>query len=395
MERLHDHDRSSRGRRLRKKSPMETMMRAARLHEWGKPLIVERIPIPTIGDRDVLVQVEVCGLNGGDPHFISRDVRYTRSPKDRTRIRRLPVTIGHEIGGTVTQVGREAQRYFREGERVRGNARITCGVCRSCRAGERCEDSGVIGFITSATTETGRWLAEEVYPDGGAAEYVKLPFTNLHPVPDAAPLDVAAKSGTLALGYRANMVGEVGPGKTVVVNGASGGSGVPTLIMARLLGARKIIAVARNRARLQQAKELVGPDLVEIVTTEEDIQERILELTGGVGTDVLIDYVPRDVSSTLQCIHTMRDRGRVVLVGGCTEELPLPYRFFMQKEILLTGAHGSVNDHTLAIDLIASGALDVSKLVTHRFPLEEINEAMGVLATGKDNAIWVVVEPQA
>ncbi len=374
---------------------MDTTMRAARLHEYGKPLVVERVPIPDIGDDDVLVQVKACDINGGDPHFVDLDIRLIPGAKDTTPIRTLPVTIGHHSAGIVARVGKASQHYVKEGDRVYIKGSIHCGRCYTCREGGTCSDAGNIGFTIKAHTEFGLWLMEETYRDGGAAEYVKYPAADIVKLPDEIPFDLATNMSTLALGYRVAQAGNVRPGSIVVVNAASGGSGIPALIFSRLFGASMIIAVARDRARLEEARKLVDPDLIEIITTDEDVTERIMDLTDGRGADVVMDYAPRAAESTNQCIYSLRSRGQVVLQGGNTEELSVSYRFLMSKEIQLNGCHVTGNDLPHTMDLVRRDALgvDVSSLVTHHFPLEQINDALDVRRTGKGNPVWVVIEP--
>lgn len=375
---------------------MKATMRAARVHEWGEPLRIDEVPIPEIGDNDVLVRVEACGLNGGDPHFINQDIRLTSGPEYKTPIRRLPITLGHEGAGAIARAGKEVRLPIREGDRVVIDGVIKCGFCYFCRTDQEglCENLGVIGFTHRPLTEYGWWLVEEAYRDGTAAEFVKVPVTHVQKFPDAIPFDQASKLMILGTGYRATKVAKVRPGDVVIVNAATGGTGVPTLMCAKLFGASKIIAIARDRQRLEKVRELVDPKLIVTVSIDEDIHARVLELTGGKGAEVLIDLVPKGARSTLQCIYSLRNGGRVVLVGGCTEELSLPYRYLMAKEIKLTGTRACASyEYNEMIALISGGFLDLSKLVTHRFPLQEINEALDVLQSRRGDPIWVVVEP--
>lgn len=372
------------------------MMRAARVVEFGKPLRVDEVPIPELGERDVLVRVKAVSLNGGDPHLLKADLRGTREKDDKTPIRRLPVIIGHHVAGIVEDVGPEAARHMRVGQHVVVSSTIRCGFCPGCRKNFRCENGGSRGFTLRAKTEYGRWLAEEKYGDGGAAEFIRASDADIYPIADSVPLDVASKANALALAYRACVEGEVAPGKTVIVNGASGGGGVPGLILAKLFGASKIIAVARNRERLLNSAKVVDPqsELIHCVTADDDIRGKVMELTEGKGADVLLDWSPStNIQSVQRCIYSLGYRGRAVLVGGCTLELNITYRSILLNELRILGAHKAPNDPAVVMQMVADGVLNVSHLVTHRYPLEEINEAFEVLETGRGNPIWIVLEP--
>ena len=372
---------------------MKSTMRAARLHEWGGTLTIDEVPTPDVDDGDVLVEVKACDVNGGDPHFIGQDIRLTAGAEDTTPIRRLPLTLGHHAAGVVAKAGRAAKLHVREGDRVVVQPGIRCGVCSYCRDGELCDDGGVIGFTITAHTDYGLWRAEEKYREGAYADYVKVPVENILGLPDTIPFDQACKMSQLSLAFRGAEVAEVRAGSTVIVNGASGGSGVPALMACKFLGAGMIIAIGRRRERLESVKRLVGSNLIEIITIDENIHDRIMELTNGTGADALLDYGPGDPHSTQQCVYSLRRHAWVVLIGGATSELPLSYRYIMSKEMRITGCHTTINTIVETMNLVAGGGLDCSKLVTHRFPLEEVNEALDVLRSGADNAIWVVVEP--
>ncbi len=285
---------------------------------------------------------------------------------------------------------------MRVGQHVVVSSTIRCGFCPGCRKNFRCENGGARGFTLRATTEYGRWLAEEKYGDGGAAEFIRASDADVYPIADSVPLDVASKANALALAYRACLEGEVAPGKTVIVNGASGGGGVPGLMFAKMFGASKIFAIARNRERLLNSARLVDPEgeLIHCVTVNEDIQGNVMELTKGRGADVLLDWSPStNVQSLQRCIYSLGYRGRAVLLGGCTLELNITYRSILLNELRLIGALKAPSDPATVMQMVADGVLNVSHLVTHRYPLEEINEALDVLETGRSNPIWIVIEP--
>ncbi len=372
-------------------------MKAARLHTPGSPLQIDEIPTPTIGENDVLVEVKYAGLNGGDIHFI--DEQYELSQKVDTHSRHFPITISHEGAGIVAEVGKNPRKDLKVGDRVAIHPHISCGFCYFCRTDNEtvCENKAVIGFVNPWQPKTtfGKWAAE-YYKDGTAANYIRMPSQNVYKIPDNLPFDQAAKLDILGTAYRACKFAKVRPGDTVVVNAATGGSGVPALMLAELFGASKIIAVARNKDRIGRIAKLLGSDIIEGIGSDENITQRIMEITRGRGADSLIDYIPRGGGkSFVQSAYGVRQVGRIVLVGSPgAEEVSISYRWIMVRgvEIVGTRAHSGYEYDEL-LNLCDRNTIDLSKLVTHRFSLDKINDALRVMKSREGDPIWVVCSP--
>lgn len=153
--------------------------------------------------------------------------------------------------------------------------------------------------------------------------------------------------------------------------------------------------MARERKKLEVLRAIDPRVIRTISVTEQDLSRELKELTEGEGADVLLDFVPRGVETTCQVIYRMRPGGRVVLVGGCTEELRLSYRYLMRSSLEITSSKGSSSlDWPIITDSLVSGKLDLSPIDIVNFPLEQANEAMKVLIERKsEKPFWVSVLP--
>lgn len=362
-------------------------MRAARLHASGEPVRIEDVPVPETGARDVLVRVEAAGLNGGDIHL---------AVEGTIPLHVVPITIGHEAAGVVVAAGAEVTRVV-PGDRVHCDPILSCNACENCLAGRRiaCAAAGVSGMTYFGYSETG--LARfERYAHGACAAFLRAPEENVERLSAAVPFDLACKFGVLGTGYRAVKAARVSAHHTVVVNAATGGTGLATLACARLAGAGRLIAVGRTRAALDGLPGRLGFPVETICTTEVDVGTRLTDLTGGRGMDVLIDFSPASAEIASRLIAYLKPGGVAILAGGTAEPLNVDYRSLMVGSISVLGTHAYTQADIREIDgLVAEGRLDLSRLVTHRFPLDRVNEALDVMRRREGSPGWVVVAPLA
>jgi threonine dehydrogenase-like Zn-dependent dehydrogenase len=365
-----------------------TTMKAIRLDQAGKPLALETVPVPTLGPRDVLVRVEAAGLNGGDVHLAAQGT---------IPLRVRPITIGHEAAGTIAEIGAEVDR-FRVGDRVHCDPVLSCLMCDNCMAGRRlaCRSAGVMGMTYFGATEHGL-VRFQRYAHGACAEYIKVPEENAERLSDRVPFDVACKFGVLGTGYRAVKTADVQPHHTVIVNCATGGTGAATLLSARFAGARRVIAVGRNRHALEQLKEKIGGPLDILCSSDDDMGARVTELTGGMGADSLIDYSPADTEIASQLIGYLKPGGRAVLGGGAGQKtIAVPYRTIMSKGVTIVGTHAYTAGDIRELDgLIAEKRLRVDCLITDRFPLSQTDAALQKMRKREGQPLWVIIDPSA
>lgn len=356
--------------------------------EVGRPLELREVPIPAVGDEDVLVRVARAGFNGGDPHLVTGDVRV--SPEFMPRVR-LPLTIGHDGAGIVAEVGGRVQGLS-VGDRVFVKPDMECGHCLFCRTGRDylCENDVLRGWL-SYTDDT----RYDRYKDGFCAEYALAHHWQVHRLPDSVPFGIAGHLHIVGVGYMAPKLAQVGHGDVVAITGATGCTGAAAALASRVFNPKKIVVIARQRARLEKLRA-VDPSLIDFIALdEEDLSSRLLELTEGRGIDVLLDFIPRGSETTQKVLYRMRRGGRVILAGGNTEDITISYRHLMRTALTLHSYRGFFNhDVPVLLDLILSGKLDLSCIAIRTRPLEQANEALRlVMERPGHELMWVQVLP--
>ncbi|MDR3363448.1 MAG: zinc-dependent dehydrogenase [Clostridiales Family XIII bacterium] len=344
-------------------------MKAAVL-ETLEHLIVKEVPDPVIGPDEALVKVWACAVCGSD-------IRIFRHGNSRVR---PPAILGHESSGEIVAVG-DRVTGFSAGDRVALGSDVPCGECAACKAGfgNNCRINYAMGYQFQ----------------GSFAEYVPLNRIMLnhgpvHKIPPGMGYDEAALAEPLACVLNAVEFANVKLGDTVVVMGA-GPIGCMIIPVALMSGATKVIAINRSPGRLEFAKQ-AGAD-VAICSSEEDPVARVLEETDGFGADVVFTANPTP-QSHIDALKMAKNRGRVNLFGGLPAgtKVELETNLIHYKELLVSGAHGSVpRHHKQALDLIASGRPDIRPFISHRFSLDEIGQAFRT-AESKEG-LRVIVKP--
>ena len=331
-----------------------------RLEEVAEPRLVE--------PGDAIVRVTTTGLCGADLFPFHG---HTPGFEDGT-------ILGHEFVGVVEEVG-PAVQGVRVGDRVVSTSTISCGGCAHCRAGRasQCLDRALFGY-------------SGVYQrlDGGQAERVRVPYAErgLYPLPDAVSDEAAVfVADMLPTGLSAVLRGEVALGDLVVVVGC-GTVGLMAVLWASRL-AREVIAVDGIPARRELA-ERFGARAV----TPEDAAETVAQASGGIGADVVIEAAgsPAALQAALRLV---RGLGTVSVVGAHFEpDFPLDNGLLFEKEMTLrvTWGHGFA-DRERILGMLATGAIDPTPAITHRFRLAEAEEAYRVFDARE--AVKVVLTP--
>ena len=291
-------------------------MRAVLVRQTGGPevLRIEEISRPAVGPRDVLIRVAICGVCTLD--VVTRNGTYRKGVQ-------LPFIPGHEIAGTVVEVGSEVRR-FHAGERVATTQRYhICGGCRFCRGGYEplCAER--------------RFLGQQGLV-GGYAEYVAVEEDNVAAVPPGVK-DEEAAIAACAIGTSLNAVRDVGQiklGDRVLVTGAGGGLGVHAVQLARLAGAC-VIAQTTSADKSAMLSEL-GAHEVLVTGRGEDFSERVRKLTGGEGVDAVIDNVGTPSFSATR--KSLGINGRWILVGQLTGDFVQfnPAQLFLRNQSMLS-----------------------------------------------------------
>jgi L-iditol 2-dehydrogenase len=341
-----------------------TRMSAAVLHS-PRDLRYEQVPVPSAGPEEVLVRVTTNGLCGSDIHFF-KEGKLGPFVVDR------PYIPGHEACGVVV---REAARGGpRLGTRVAIEPGIPCRRCALCKAGRYnlCRD---VVFMSAPPV------------NGTFAEYAAVAADFAHPLPDAVDEESGAFVEPLAVGVQACARAGLRAAQTVAVIGA-GPIGLVTMLVARAFGAAQVILVDRVAARLALGKRLGAAATVEATG---DTAARVAELTGGLGVDQVFDA--SGSSAACASAPALAARGGSVTVIGWPEKaaFAFPMEQVIEKELDVHGVNRYCNAFPRAIALLASGAIDVHPLVSHRFPLEQVTEAFAFAADHTAETVKVMI----
>ncbi|MGE3937018.1 MAG: alcohol dehydrogenase catalytic domain-containing protein [Rhodospirillaceae bacterium] len=325
-------------------------MKAMVLRSPGTPFVLETRPDPVPGPGEAVARVVACGAGLTIHH-----VRAGRARVDYPRI------IGHEVAGEIVAVGRDVAGLA-VGDPVTVWFYLTCGHCRWCLGGREtlCENFG--GFIGRAV-------------DGAYAEYVKLPARNFLKLPDdldwkARPAEASVICDAVATPYKVIRRARVAPTDTVAVIGAGGGLGIHMVMMAKWAHAR-VIAVDRAAEKLP-ACLTAGADAV-VDASRNDATEALIELTGGKGVDVAIDFVS-STESLERAAAALGVGGRLVTLGGSGQPFRANSAAMLAKELELIGSRYATRQEVLdSLALVARG--DIAPLVTETYPLEQAEAA--------------------
>lgn len=313
--------------------------------------VVER-PMPVAGPGEVVVRVRASALcrsdmslYDGDP-IVGGDSAGTGS-----------IIPGHESAGEVSAVGAGVDGLG-EGSRVAINLAVGCGTCPWCQRGYRflCEDFKCVGFDI----------------DGGDAEYIVVPAVNAMPIPDQMSFEVAAVSTDMVgTQYSTQKRLDVSGMDTVAVSGI-GPMGAAGILVARARGAR-VIAIDVLESRLDMARELGADELVD--ARDADTTARLLELTGGEGVDVGIECSGSPVGQNT-LLDAARRFGRVAFIGESRETTINPSDQLIRKLVTVIGGwYYAAWEYPEIAAMIVDRELPVEKLITHRFTLDDAEEA--------------------
>jgi L-iditol 2-dehydrogenase len=333
---------------------------------------VREIPTPVPDDNSVLVKVRSCAVCGSD-------IRIYHYGNSRVN---PPQTLGHEIAGDVVAVGKNVTK-FKAGDRVAVGADVPCGECAFCEAGigNNCQINYAMGYQFA----------------GGFAEYVLLNktvvnFGPVHKLPDHVSYDEGALAEPLGCVLNALELAPVKLNDVVVIIGA-GPIGMMLCSVAKKMGASKVILINRSKHRLEIGKKLGVAD-VYICSGEEDSIAGVLRETKGLGADVLFTSCPSP-QAQVDAIKMAKNRAKISFFGGLPKDncnVTIDTNIIHYKELFITGAHGAMPiHHGKAVDLIASGVIDIKKYITHNFPLDEIGAAFE--AAENHDGLRVVVNP--
>ena len=346
---------------------MRNMMKALLLSKYRQLEIAETAD-PKIGDDEVLIRVEACGICGSDVHGY-----------DGSSGRRIPpIVMGHEAAGTIVEVG-SGVGALRPGDRVTLDSTVYCGQCANCQRGQvnLCNQRQVLGVSCG-----------EYRRAGAFAEYVAAPARIVHKLPDSISFPEASMLEAVAVAMHAVSLAELPPGSTALVIGA-GTIGLLILQALRAEGCSRVFITDVDRTRLKLAAELGA---TETILAGADTLAHISKLTKEQGVDVALEAVGH-TDTIKSAIQAVRKGGTVVLVGNISPEATIPLQVVVSRQIRLQGSCASSGEYPRAIELMAKGAIRVKPLISAIAPLEDGPRWFERLYSHEPNLMKVVLAP--
>jgi threonine 3-dehydrogenase len=322
----------------------------------GPGFELKDVPKPGIREDEVLIRVRRAGVCGTDVHIYDWDDWASRRCKP-------PFTVGHEFAGEVAEVGRLVTDVH-EGDRVTAEGHIVDGRCLLCRTGNShvCPYTKIIG----------------VDRDGCFAEYIAMPATNVWHLDDNISFDVGGIHDPMGNAFHTALTAEI-PGSTVLITGC-GPIGLFAVGICKAAGASRIIATDINDKRLELARTMGANDAVK----PQDAERLVKQYTDNLGVDVVLEMsgVP---SAIHQALALVRVGGRVQMLGIPAK--PLEVNFASEvifKGITIYGVVGRRMYDTWhqMTRFLRSGHFDPAPVITHRFPMERFDEAIGAIKSG-------------
>ncbi|WP_445679802.1 NAD(P)-dependent alcohol dehydrogenase [Radicibacter daui] len=358
---------------------MAQKMKAAIFIEPGRIVLGEK-PVPDVGPLDALIRVTTTTICGTDVHILKGEYPVATG-----------LTIGHEPVGVIEKLG-SAVRGYHEGQRVIAGAITPSGHSAACLCGCHSQDGAGTrhGFKPLGGWRFGNTI------DGAQAEYLLVPdaMTNLAPIPDGLTDEqVLMCPDIMSTGFSGAESGGIKIGDTVAVF-AQGPIGLCATAGARLMGATRIIAVEAVPARMEISRRMGADEVVDF--NKGDVVQQIMDLTDGRGVDVAIEALGRQATFEA-ALRVIRPGGTLSSLGVYSSDLTIPLDAFRaglgDNKIVTTLCPGGKERMRRLMEVIASGRLDTRPLVTHRFSLDNIEDAYDLFSHQRDGVLKVAITP--
>ena len=341
---------------------MEMMKMKAGLYISEKNVITGELEKPIAKEGEALIKVSFAGICGTDMMIYAG-----KHPRANA-----PLAMGHEFSGVIEEINGDST--FQVGDRIVVEPTISCGKCDACLSGNPhvCKTLGLIGID---------W-------HGGFAEYVTVPLHRLHKVPHYLSDAHAAVTEPVAVGIHTVRRSNLKVGDTVLILGA-GPIGLLVAMTARLAGARKIFISDISPYRLGKAKEL---GFVALDSSNVDVVEEVREATNGIGADVVFEVAGNNMTAN-QMIHACRTQGQITVVSVYKQPPTIDLAAMHFRELSLTTTRCySHSDFSAAIDMMASGKIDVEPLISHQLSLDELKKGFELM-TNPEESLKVLFQP--
>ena len=327
----------------------------------------EERDIPQVKDDEVLVKLEYVGICGSDLHYYETGAigDYVVEP---------PFVLGHEPGGTVVEVGKNVT-HLKAGDRVALEPGKTCGHCEFCKTGRYNLCPDVVFFATPPV-------------DGVFQEYVAHEADLCFKLPNNVSTLEGALIEPLAVGFHAAIQGDAHLGQKAVVMGA-GCIGLVSMMALKARGVSEVYVVDIMEKRLKKALEL-GADGV-INGAEENVEQKIRQITDGRGVDLVIETAGTEIT-TRQAISIAKKGSNIVLVGySKSGEMTLPTSLVLDKELTFKTVFRYRHIYPMAIEAVAQGKVNLKGIVTDIFDLDDVQKAMDYSVNNKTDIVKAVI----
>jgi threonine 3-dehydrogenase len=323
--------------------------------------LVRDAPLPEVGVHDVRIRIRKSAICGTDVHIYNWDEWSQKTVP-------VPMIVGHEYFGVVDAVGAEVEA-FKPGDRVSGEGHITCGFCRNCRAGRR--------HLCRHTVGVG------VNRPGSFAEYLVIPATNVYRIPDDIPDEVASVFDPYGNAVHTTLSFDL-VGEDVLVTGA-GPIGVMAVAIAKHVGARHVVITDVNDYRLALARKMGATRAVNVA--REDLKGVMKDLGMTEGFDVGLE-MSGNGRAFRQMLDVMNHGAKLALLGIMPGQEAIDWSQVIFKGLVLKGIYGREMFETWykMVAMLQSG-LDVSPVITHRFPIDEFQRGFDVMRSGQSGKV--------
>jgi L-iditol 2-dehydrogenase len=316
----------------------------------------------------VLIRVRACGICGSDVYGI-----------DGSTGRRIPpIIMGHEAAGEIVEVGADVAGW-KSGDRVTFDSTVSCGRCWYCGRGEvnLCEDRQVVGVSCADYRRAGAF-----------AEYIVVPARILYRIPDRLSFEQAAMVEAVSVAVHAVSRTPIEPGSRVAVIG-SGMIGLLIIQVLRQRGCAEIYAIDTSEDRLRMAAKFGATP---IPSSPDGTAKEVIRRTDGRGADAAFEVVGIEATVAI-AVASIRKGGSVVLVGNLTPVVSIPLQAVVTRQLSLIGTCASAGEYPECLELIASGAVDVSAFVSAAAPLEDGASWFERLYAGEKGLMKVLLCP--
>ena len=322
-----------------------------------KGIWMENVPEPNCGDNEIKIKITHTAICGTDLHIYKWDSWAQRTLN-------LPVVIGHEFCGIITEKGKNVRGY-QKGQRVSGEGHITCGYCRNCRAGKQhiCDSSKGIG----------------VHRNGAFAEYLVMPESNIWPIQDNTSSEIASFFDPFGNAVHSTNYFRI-VGEDLLITGA-GPIGLISVAICKFMGARNIVITDINDYRLKLAKQLGATKTIN--TKKDSIKNCFDELDIEHGFDVGLEMSgnPEAFNEMLASIY---HGGKVILLGLLPKSTCINWDNIIFKGLHVKGIYGRQMYETwYKMDQLIKSGLDLNKIITHKFPISNFDEAFQIINSGQ------------